>query len=172
MKTKKDAGATRVTTKAVKEFKCISLGHKGYVLSLCLQGDWICSKLIQQKCSVGGFWGLFIVHLISQLGVVRGKWRTPSVRCGFVYFFLLGWHILDSAVSLLDRRRHFVRLYVTGWGQNPWFSRGWAISQGTWIRCEQDRMFWFSDSMKLRFFWCAVAEWFSPSCCPWLLFQL
>ena len=55
------------------------------------------------------FWGLFRVPLILQLSVVRGEWRTCSLQM-WLYLFLLGWHILNSAVSPADGRRHVLRL--------------------------------------------------------------
>lgn len=59
------------------------------------------------------FWGLFRVALILQLSVVRGEWRTFSLQM-WLFLFLLGWHILNSAVSPADGRRHVVRLCVVG----------------------------------------------------------
>lgn len=44
-------------------------------------------------------------------------------------FIFLGWHILNSAVSLVDRRRHSVRLRLAGWKQNSYFGRRWEIAR-------------------------------------------
>lgn len=44
------------------------------------------------------------------------------------FFIFHGGHILNSAVSLVDRRRHFVRLHLVGSKHNFGFVEWWAIA--------------------------------------------
>lgn len=71
-----------------EEIQRVSFGQKKMVLSFSLQGHWKCSKLIQQKCSVG-FWcfEVSLEFLWSCRPALSGTSEGHALlRCGCIYF--------------------------------------------------------------------------------------
>lgn len=116
------------------------LAKRKKILSFSLQGDWKCSKLIQQKCSVGVLCFEASSEFLWSRSLVLSEASEGHAlfRCGCIYF---PW--LTHPGFCCQPTGQEEALCQTA-------SRG--LEAETWIRSEQDWMLWFGNIIELAFF--------------------